>query len=438
MPPLVEPKPMNSAPENSSPDNSAPLTLRDRISALRARRKVFYDSPGLLDQSHHWGGLVIWTIAVGTTAGLIWAFLGKVDQTVMASGTLEPATGKVDVRSTSGGIVKKLWVREGAWVDPGDRLVEIENLALQARLDTTMRQLSLLRYENGLFNLLIDGGGKLPVVLPAPPAAVANEARVRSVQLTVQQTASQLRQLQDRVRSQQETLGLKQSLSDSLSQLYQNGGYAKYSYLEARDQIQQIRSQVSQTKEQINIIVSEAGRQVSNNDRQILNLEAERVGQQESRRNLVLKATGSGRIFNLALRPGSVIGAGTELMRIVPEGALRAKVYLANTDLGFVKEGQKAKISVSSFPAGEYGYLDAKVTRIGADALDSASQAEQQKANTYPLQITLEPNKTKQKLLEKLHPGMQVSTLIVVRQRPVISLFTEMFTKGTEGLKNSR
>ena len=57
MPPLVEPKPMNSAPENSSPDTAAPLTLRDRISALRARRKVFYDSPGLLDQSHHWGGV---------------------------------------------------------------------------------------------------------------------------------------------------------------------------------------------------------------------------------------------------------------------------------------------------------------------------------------------------------------------------------------------
>jgi len=40
--------------------------------------------------------------------------------------------------------------------------------------------------------------------------------------------------------------------------------------------------------------------------------------------------------------------------------------------------------------------------------------------------------------LEKLQTGMQVSTLIVVRQRPVISLFTEMFTKGTEGLKNTR
>ena len=54
------------------------------------RRKVYFDSPGLLEQSQHWGGLVIWTIAAGSTAGLIWAFLGRVDQTVMASGTLQP------------------------------------------------------------------------------------------------------------------------------------------------------------------------------------------------------------------------------------------------------------------------------------------------------------------------------------------------------------
>jgi len=441
MPPSTDPSPTDpKSTDPKPPQSAAPLSLRDRLAALRPSpsRKVYYDSPGMLEQSNHWGGLVIWTIAAGTTAALIWAFLGKVDQTVTANGTLEPANGKVDVRSTSGGIVKKLWVREDQWVKPGDRLVEIENLGLQARLLTTARQLALLRYENSLFNLLIDGGGSLPVILPPPPLGIATEERVRSVQLTVQQTASQLRQLQERVASQQETLKLKQSLADSLRLLYSNGGYAKYSYLQARDEIQQIRSQVSQTKEQINILVSEAGRQVSNNDRQILNLEAERVGQQESRTNLVLKATGSGRIFNLAMRPGSVIGSGTELMRIVPEGALRAKVFLANTDLGFVKEGQKAKLSVSSFPAGEYGYLEAKVSRIGADALDNQSPAEQQRANTYPLQVTITNNPTKRALLAKLKPGMQVSALIVVRQRPVISLFTEMFTKGTEGLKNSR
>ena len=49
-------------------------------SSVALRKKVFFDSPGFLEQSQHWGGLVIWTIAVGTTASLFgpsWAELTK-------------------------------------------------------------------------------------------------------------------------------------------------------------------------------------------------------------------------------------------------------------------------------------------------------------------------------------------------------------------------
>ena len=69
------------------------------------------DSPGLLEQSQHWGGLVIWTVAAGTTAGLLWAFFGRVDQTVVANGTLQPQSGKMIVSSPVGGIVRELLVR---------------------------------------------------------------------------------------------------------------------------------------------------------------------------------------------------------------------------------------------------------------------------------------------------------------------------------------
>lgn len=431
MPP--SPKPL--APSKAS------LTLRERLTRIipaSSRPRVYYDAPGMLEQSQHWGGLVIWTIAAGTTAALFWAFLGKVDQTVSATGSLEPTLGKVDVRTTTGGIVRRLWVREGQRVRVGDPLAAVENLGLKARLDSTSRQLALLRYENSLYNRLIDGKGSLPVVLPAPPPSIANEDRVRSVQLTVRQTASQLRQLQARVDSQKETLLLKQSLANALKPLYENGGYARYTYLQARDEIQQIRSQITQSREQLNILVSEAGRQSSNNDRQILSLEAERVALQESNRNLLLRATISGRVFNLGFRPGSVIAGGAELMRIVPEGGLRAQLYLANTDLGFVREKQPAKLAVSSFPPSEYGYLDGHVSRIGVDALDLSAGVNQQRANTFPLQVTLDTNPVKAPLIAKLKPGMQVSALIVVRQRPVITLLTDTFTKGSESLKNSR
>lgn len=392
----------------------------------------------MLDQSNHWAKLIIYTISAGTTAALLWAFLGKVDQTVTATGTLEPSLGKVDVRSTTPGIIKRLWVREGQEVQEGDRLAEIENLGLQAKLDNAKRQIALLKYENRLTNLLIDGAGTLPASLPSPPPSIAQEERVRSIQLSVQENAAQMRQLRARLSSQQHTLRLKQSLANSLKTLFIGGGMARFDYLRASDEVQQWRAQITQTREQLNGLVSAAGRQASANDRQILNLEAERVALQEQTRNLTLRASGSGRIFNLSFRTGSVIGAGTELMRIIPEGGLRARLYLANSDLGFVRENQQAKLSISSFPASEYGYLEGRITRIGADALDGSASSDQRRTDTFPLQVTLAANPRKAKLIRQLRPGMQVAALIVVRQRPVITLLTDTFTKGTESLQNSR
>jgi HlyD family secretion protein len=392
----------------------------------------------MLEQSNHWAQLVIYVIGAGTTASLLWAFLGKVDQTVTAVGRLEPATGSIDVRSTTPGIVKHLWVKEGQEVRSGDRLAEIENLGLRARLESTNRQLQLLRYENQLLNLLIDRGGVLPPILPPPSASIANEERVRSIQLSVQENAAQLRQLKARLASQQETLRLKQELVQSLFAIYRAGGFARFDYLKAKDEVQQWRSQITQTREQFNQLVSEAGRQSTVNDRQLLNLEAERISLQEAARNLLLRANGPGRIFNLGFRPGSVINANTQLMRIIPEGSLRASLFLANTDLGFVRENQPAKLSISSFPSSEYGYLDGRVSRIGADALDPSSTPDQRRTDQFPLQVTLGPNLHKARLISRLKPGMQVSALIVVRQRPVITLLTDTFTKGRESLQNGR
>ena len=163
-------------------------------SSLRPRRKVFFDSPGLLEQSQHWGGLVIWTIAVGTTTGLMWAFLGRVDQTVQATGTLEPISGKMIVSSPSGGIVRELFVSDGEIVTEGETLMVVESEGTIARLQSTQKQLALVRYENQLFNLLLDQSGQFDInTLPEPPLLIRSEDRTRSVRLTVQETSARMR-----------------------------------------------------------------------------------------------------------------------------------------------------------------------------------------------------------------------------------------------------
>ena len=410
--------------------------------SLPLRRKVFFDSPGFLEQSQHWGGLVIWTIAVGTTASLFWAFFGRVDQTVVASGTLQPLTGKRIVSSPSGGIVRDLFVSEGEMVTEGDLLMVVESEGTKARLQSTEKQLALLRYENQLFNLLLDQSGKFDLnSLPEPPVLIRSEDRTRSVQLTVQETAARLGLLQTRLASQQRTLSLRQELVDSLRPVYESGGIAKFNYLNSVDELQRLESQIAETSQQLTATTGQAARQVSSNSRQILSFEAQLVALQEQQRNLTLKAQQPGEVFNLSVGPGSVIASGAEVMRIVPsDGALKAKVFLPNSELGFIRDGMAVKLAVSSFPPGEYGYLKGKVKSIGADALESTDQqsADRQRANTFPMTIKLTDNQDKSAILERLAPGMQVSANIIVRQRPVITLLTDVFTKGSESLQNSR
>ena len=407
-----------------------------------SRRKVFFDSPGLLEQSNHWGGLVIWTIAAGTTASLFWAFFGRVDQTVVAGGTLQPLTGKIIVSSPIGGIVSDLFVSDGEIVRKGEVLMVVESEATKARLQATEKQLALLRYENNLFNLLLDQSGRFDLKsLPEPPMSIRSEDRTRSVQLAVQETSARLGLLQTRLTSQERTLALKQELLNSLRQVYEIGGIAKFNYLNAVDDLQRLESQISETSQQFTATTGQAARQVSTNSRQILALEAQLASLQEQQRNLTLKAQQPGEVFNLSVGPGSVIASGAEVMRIVPDGGgLKAKVFLPNSELGFIKDGMAVKLAVSSFPPGEYGYLKGKVKSIGADALESTDQqsADRQRVNTFPMTIELTDNKDKAVILERLAPGMQVSANIIVRQRPVITLLTDVFTKGSESLQNSR
>jgi HlyD family secretion protein len=333
-------------------------------------------------------------------------------------------------------------VKEGDLVTQGELLMVVESEGTKAQLQATQKQLALYRYENSLFNLLLDQFGSFELnALPEPPAIIRSEGRTRSVQLTVQETASRLTQLQIRLASQRKTLALKQELVNSLRPVYESGGIAKFNFLNSVDELQRLESQIAETNQQSTTTSGQAARQISANARQILNLEAQLISLQERQRNLTLKAQQPGEVFNVSVGPGSVIGSGAEVMRIVPDGGgLKAKVFLPNSELGFIKDGMPVKLAVSSFPPGEYGYLKGKVKSIGADALESTDQqsADRQRANTFPMTIELSDNQDKSPVMDRLAPGMQVSANIIVRQRPVLTLLTDVFTKGTESLQNSR
>ena len=122
-------------------------------------------------------------------------------------------------------------------------------------------------------------------------------------------------------------------------------------------------------------------------------------------------------------------------MTIVPKGDLRARVFIPNKDIGFVKYGQDVKVRVDAFPFTKYGELIGQVTII-ADALPPNSSY-----NYYHFPISIELYKSYLELDEMSVPlcnGMSVTANLKLRDKPVISLISDIFVDQTESVKSIR
>ena len=150
-----------------------------------------------------------------------------------------------------------------------------------------------------------------------------------------------------------------------------------------------------------------------------------------------LKAPVTGTVFDLKpAAPGFVTNSTEPILKIVPDDALVAKVDITNKDIGFVKEGMHVDVRIDSFPFSEFGDVKGELVEIGSDALppDQIHQFYR-----FPAKIRLD----KQSIVVNdrkvpLQSGMSVSVNIRVRDRTVMSIFTDLFTSKTDSLKTVR
>ena len=141
-------------------------------------------------------------------------------------------------------------------------------------------------------------------------------------------------------------------------------------------------------------------------------------------------------IFDPKVRPDGVVAAGETMLKLVPQRGLYAEVFVPNKDIGFVKTGQEAKVRVDAFSYSRYGELKAKVTQIGADALEP-----DQVQNFYRFPVKLELNRDyleSQGVRIPLRSGMAITTNLKLREKRVISLISDLLVDQTDSVKSLR
>ena len=91
--------------------------------------------------------------------------------------------------------------------------------------------------------------------------------------------------------------------------------------------------------------------------------------------------------------------------------------------MGFIRVGQPTQVRVDSYPYNEFGELKGHVQSIGSDVL-----APDQTYNYFRFPVTVALDRSSllykgQNL--KLRAGMSINANVVLRQRPVIAIFTQ-------------
>lgn len=204
-----------------------------------------------------------------------------------------------------------------------------------------------------------------------------------------------------------------------------------------------VRDRIAENKKRIAEIDSQINKVVVDNEKRIAELNSQISAAQQTIKYQELKAPVSGEVFDLQASPGFVpkSGQAEALLKIVPDpgpdNPLIAEVYVTNQDIGFVQPGQEADVRIDSFPYSEFGDIKGKVYFVASDALEP-----DQIYNFYrfPVKVELDAQNLMIRGEEvDLQSGMSVSVNIKVREnRTVLSLFTELFTKKVESLKQVR
>ncbi len=334
---------------------------------------------------------------------------------------------------------------------------------------------SALLQENNFFRALLTGntnGANLSGEQQLRLFSSQQELRTQAAQIKLEQAQleQQLVQTKERLDNSRSVLSINQGILNDLEPLYREGAIARLQYLQQKQEvsnrssevaqlgseIQRLRLAVTQTGQQLQNALSTSAKdtltQIADNEKRIAEIDsqinksivenekriAELDGQIKqallTREYQVVKAPVDGIVFDLkAGNPGYVANTTEPVLKVVPEKSLVAEIFITNKDIGFVKTGMPVDVRFESYNFSEFGDIKGTLISVGEDALPPD---EIYPYYRFPARVEL----NRQTLSANgrqlpLQSGMSVTANIKTRDRSILSIFTDKFTKTVESVK---
>ena len=375
--------------------------VRRAQNAIERRVQTSHEEMAL-QQSRFLARAITWALVGTTAAGMAWLALAKTDEVVVASGKLQPIGDVKTIQMPVGGVLQTMLVKDGQHVSKGQVLLRLDNEAT------------------------LDRQGSLRTTITAKQA----QLRLKEVELA---RYLNLNDTEQTVTSQ--NLVLETEIMQRLEGLKAVGASAELQYLQQRNKVREVDGELAKLKvdrlRQV-AIIEQALEQIKG---ELADLGSKLTELQVNIRYQDVRSPVDGVVFDLKpTGPGFVAQGSEPVMKIVPFSALQAKVEIESSDIGFVRVGRPADISIDSFPATDFGVLLGTVKGIGSDALPPD---ERNQTYRFPATIALD---TQQLMLKSgkslpLQVGMSLTANIKLRKVTYLQLLLGEFKDKTDSLK---
>lgn len=347
--------------------------------------------------------LLLAIILLITTAG-VWASMTEIDDVTRADGRIIPSSNVHSIQSADTGILEALHVREGQIVEAGETLVELDStlafgqfeqeyqrlLALQARLTRLQAEIDgdeILEFDTTLVSTVPNIIRSELSLFQARQAALAAEAQVLEQQRTQRQqeyeegivdvstARNTLSLIEDefsliaplverRLEPESTLFGLRRSVAEWEGRKMR----AEAALIRLQSGLAEIDDRIASLYAGVR---SEALSELALTTADIAELETRlpALSQRLDRTELRSPVRGIVNQINLTTI-GAVAQTGETIIEIVPlDDTLLVEAYIRPDDIAFLFPGQEVRVTLTAYDASRYGWLDGRISWIGADAV---------------------------------------------------------------------
>lgn len=388
-------------------------------------KELKYDfMPSLLEiierPAHKAGTVIIFGVFTLLIAAIVWACLSKIDVVITSSGSIQPVGNLNVVESYANGSVKSINVTEGAYVEKGDVLIELDTESLEIDENQLNSQKEILESQREVYQKIRSGDDVSKIKISDYDAELQPY-----IQAIMDSDASYKNTLAN-LGKEKSNADLNQQMAQIQLEEYQANGTVRQRQMQelAVQQyalaLEQTDLQISDTKTQYSANVNS---QISQINGQLDEINSSLEKYRLSKEYQKITAPVSGYVNSISVNTiGETVTSAEQLVTIVPDNTpVEMVCYVKNMDIADVEIGMETEIKLEAYPYNKYGTVKGTVKYISPSSFNS-----EQLGSVYLVKLEIADVPDGIDIVSGLSGSVEIKT----DKRTVMEYFLDPIMKG--------